>query len=472
MSAAVTGVLPAWCEIVPPDGLKGRGIEGGTGAALSGLDLSDYVLEVQAETFHLNAATHSRPRAEPSAAALEDLDGAHVVSAGDVEIDDRGLQDATIEVANRGLVLEPGVLEGLMRLEVQAGIEKPKAFHRAAVQGLITILHDCRTVPQDGCVKDPRRAAGQKEGDVAGGRIARMQEKGGMSSGNKRIAWIMLGVLFGITWLGIGIGQLEFAPATRYARSETRSQDAALTKLVEEIAEVPIGKLILAWGLVILIMALVIAILSPELRKRLLRALIRTAAFVLIVSFAVQRNPGLLSLLDPTSDTGAAGTQGGEASLPPPPVFEPPRIAPLAAYLVSLVVVLAVLGAAWRLRGWWIRRTASADRRNPLEEIAHIAHQSMEDLVGGRDWGNAIIRCYDQMGRVVDRRRGLARAASMTPAEFAGRLQAAGLPAQPVERLTRLFERARYGGRAAGKPEIEEAADCLGAIARACGEAT
>jgi hypothetical protein len=58
----------------------------------------------------------------------------------------------------------------------------------------------------------------------------------------------------------------------------------------------------------------------------------------------------------------------------------------------------------------------------------------------------------------------------MTPSEFAARLEQAGLPAEPVQRLTRLFEKVRYGGLRSTPTEAEEAVACLRDILHACGE--
>jgi hypothetical protein len=58
----------------------------------------------------------------------------------------------------------------------------------------------------------------------------------------------------------------------------------------------------------------------------------------------------------------------------------------------------------------------------------------------------------------------------MTPAEFASRLQEAGLPGDAVRRLTRLFEGVRYGQRKVGPKDVNEAVACLTAILQYCGE--
>ena len=73
------------------------------------------------------------------------------------------------------------------------------------------------------------------------------------------------------------------------------------------------------------------------------------------------------------------------------------------------------------------------------------------------------------MGEVVSARRGLQRADATTPREFAERLERAGLPADAVKRLTRLFEAVRYGSRLSDQSDVNEAVACLNSILQACG---
>ena len=276
--------------------------------------------------------------------------------------------------------------------------------------------------------------------------------------------------MVGLILLASGLRVLEFEPAHRLPLGERAAIQPQLSVLAREIAEIPIWKLALSWALVVGIIGLIASVLSPQLRKAFLRSLIRFAAFVFILVFVVQRNPALLSVLDPLGPVGPEGPAGIE-EVEAPPVFEPPHPSPLTVYLVSLAMLVGVGAAAWGAGRWWNRTRSRGARPGPLEDLGAIARRSLDDVIGGQDWGNAIIRCYDQMSHVVDRRRGLARPAAMTPSEFASRLQGAGLPGEPVLTLTRLFERARYGAHAPQRGEIEEAAACLTSIAVFCGEA-
>jgi hypothetical protein len=76
------------------------------------------------------------------------------------------------------------------------------------------------------------------------------------------------------------------------------------------------------------------------------------------------------------------------------------------------------------------------------------------------------------MSDVIAKRQGLQRAHAMTPSEFATRLTRAGLPRDPIETLTGLFESVRYGKRPAGQMEINQAINSLKSILAYCGEVT
>lgn len=106
--------------------------------------------------------------------------------------------------------------------------------------------------------------------------------------------------------------------------------------------------------------------------------------------------------------------------------------------------------------------------KNDMDEIAGIARAALNGLSDGIKSKNAIVRCYLEMNRVVEEKRGLVREAAMTPGEFASRLGALGLPLDAVHGLTEVFERVRYGGQEAGAKDIKEAKRCLTGILKAC----
>jgi len=132
------------------------------------------------------------------------------------------------------------------------------------------------------------------------------------------------------------------------------------------------------------------------------------------------------------------------------------------AFLFSLLLVLLLGVILWRA---WQRR-----RRPPkpaLELLVQEARSARQALQAGEDFRNVILRCYYEMGQVLDRQRGIRRKEGMTAREFQHRLVNLGLPEEPVGQLTRLFEMVRYGAKEPGKQAERQALECLEAIVQA-----
>lgn len=139
-------------------------------------------------------------------------------------------------------------------------------------------------------------------------------------------------------------------------------------------------------------------------------------------------------------------------------------------YLISVAVILGLMGLIWYIVRAVSARRTRLGRDYLLEDIAAAARLSLRDMSTGRDWEDAVVRCYENMTEVVARRRGHQRDPYLTPSEFAARLEQSGLPSQAVRRLTRLFESVRYGARTSGAHESVEAEDCLREVLLYCGE--
>ncbi|HIE54790.1 MAG TPA: DUF4129 domain-containing protein, partial [Chromatiaceae bacterium] len=108
--------------------------------------------------------------------------------------------------------------------------------------------------------------------------------------------------------------------------------------------------------------------------------------------------------------------------------------------LVVTAVILVIIGAVV-----WIVVRIQRRRKPPLEIVSLEAEAALADLYAGVEVKDAITRCYVDMSRALARQRGLARRQGMTAREFENMLVEEGLPPQSVTRLTRLFERVRYG---------------------------
>jgi hypothetical protein len=226
---------------------------------------------------------------------------------------------------------------------------------------------------------------------------------------------------------------------------------------------IPFWQQIVFWGLAGLMLVLIGLLLSPEMRKRLLRIFIRVAATFWALYFLIKRG-----IIGPNFFGNGQAAPSSDLVVPVP-AFEPPQVSPTVSYLISFVFALIFLVVIWILyRGW--KRYISLNTKKSLDEIAKIARSSLNDLTSGRNSSDVIVNCYLRMSDVVSDKRQLYRTTAMTPHEFAQHLEQAGLPGDAVRRLTRLFEGVRYGARKSGPQDINEAVSCLKTILHYCGE--
>jgi uncharacterized protein DUF4129 len=155
-------------------------------------------------------------------------------------------------------------------------------------------------------------------------------------------------------------------------------------------------------------------------------------------------------------------TPDGDAPRPEIPVLSLPWL----GWLVGLLALLAGLATlavavlllfAERFARWWERR----NRAEPDEPLNEAVQESLDDLASEPDARVAIIRCYRRFERVAARAR-VPRAPWQTPDEFMHEtLRRLVLPYRAVDRLTRLFELARFSGHPLGSPERDTARGCL-----------
>lgn len=124
----------------------------------------------------------------------------------------------------------------------------------------------------------------------------------------------------------------------------------------------------------------------------------------------------------------------------------------LATFAVMVLVVFAE-----RILRWW-DRPAPAEACSPF---GVAVAESLDDLRAEPDARAAIIRAYRRFELALSTAR-VPRAAWQTPAEFSRTVLAvAPMPARPVERLTALFELARFSDRPLGADARAAACDCL-----------
>jgi hypothetical protein len=212
-------------------------------------------------------------------------------------------------------------------------------------------------------------------------------------------------------------------------------------------------------------------LLAPGLRKRLLKLLLNIGLTILVLSYLIENQ--MISL--PSLDDGVVGfaeqADAGVGEVISPPVFVPPDESSALSYIISIGMVFVFAISTWYLIRLMGRMRTARVNPDTLPDLAAIARSSLHDLSDGGDWQSAIQECYVRMSDAVSRNRGIVRQDAMTTGEFARRLEEAGLPAAPVQRLTRLFETVRYGAKKSSTTDINEAVSSLNAVLHACGEA-
>jgi hypothetical protein len=112
-----------------------------------------------------------------------------------------------------------------------------------------------------------------------------------------------------------------------------------------------------------------------------------------------------------------------------------------------------------------VRRRRRALAEAPVTEaLSDVLAESLDDLENERDPRRAVIRSYAQMERVFAA-RGLPRREAEAPAEYVTRLlDAAGVSAHSVQRLTSLFARARFSTHEVDVRMKGEAIEALGGL--------
>jgi hypothetical protein len=288
---------------------------------------------------------------------------------------------------------------------------------------------------------------------------------------NKKLTLLLAILALGaLTVLAFGLRDVQFNAGQPIGRYETETPPPS-GNLGVSFTHVSVKTQLVFWGVLVLLVSLIGLLLSPEGRKQLLRLFVRAFGTYWLVYF-VMRNYGerLAALANLNLGAFIFAQPSGDSTNVPPPVFVPPQESPWISYVVSIVLVIFLAFAGWRV--WLLLQRVSfgRDKEEPLEELARIARSSLKDLSQGGDTSDVIMRCYFRMSNVVSDKRKLHRKDSMTPAEFAVRLEQAGLPGDAVQRLTRLFEAVRYGGYRSGPKDVNEAVACLTSILNYCGE--
>ncbi len=267
--------------------------------------------------------------------------------------------------------------------------------------------------------------------------------------------------------LASSLHDVRFQPGRSFSAPASVSTSPPVTA-IDTVSAMPLWQVLLFWGVLLVNVIVLYWLMPPAVRKRILQQTIYFALTALAIMVALHYR--MINLPGPEqkpvvpSGLPPAGPHGNGQL----PAFAPPHVTPWWMFLISFVVSAAILAALWLAYRWWMRSTR---RDSGLGAIEAIARTSLGEIASGRVWSDVIIQSYLRMSEAVSTGRGLHRTYAMTPREFAERLEQNGLPAHAVQRLTRLFESARYGARNSSQSDINEAVACLNSILQACGQA-
>ena len=209
---------------------------------------------------------------------------------------------------------------------------------------------------------------------------------------------------------------------------------------------------------------IVVAIFSPEHRKKILSYLMQAMAFVLVATILSSVRDAF-EIREIIPDASGAADVG---SVPFGSVVEAPEIGPPAVldtapeWAVVLVTAGAVVALALLGRYTYNRFL----KPSPLQQLGQDAQGALDSLRAGADVNDAIRRCYYEMSATLRKERSIRRNQSMTVREFEQQLEQSGLPRVYIRDLTRLFEKVRYGAQSPSASDERKAVECLSAIVK------
>lgn len=263
--------------------------------------------------------------------------------------------------------------------------------------------------------------------------------------------------------IGMSISRVELEPGTIFYSESGEEQGEFFSPGPPALAEEPELDYLLLIRLLIIVPIIVIILITiffPNTRKYTLRNLVIVLAWAAFVYFMYNRQ----SDNNFFETTTASESPANLPVIPQAPMPEiPSNSSSWVPYIVGFTLILILFAAAFYLYQRSVRK------EEEQELLSAEAKSALEELKSGIDLRNVILRCYYEMGQIVQRERGIDRKRWMTAREFEIRLIRAGLPEEPVKNLTRLFETVRYGSFDPNKEQEEIAVESLTAIARTGG---
>ena len=288
-----------------------------------------------------------------------------------------------------------------------------------------------------------------------------------METGRKNIALVFLIIaMLLIILLSSSLSQITFKPGKPFSLGELDVE-----RIYQGLESGPKGfgqtfflviRRIYLVTLILLPVYILVNLLSPRGRTNLIADLI---IILVILLFAVLLSENVQPFsTQSTRESSQSAVQTGLSR--PAPLFDPNIPAWMEVLAAILLAVFVAVIVAFVLR--WMHKRSEALKFRSKEKIADQVQEVIDALQAGKNIRQTVIRCYYQMSLYIEQQHGIQRKSAITPAEFEEQLIKQGFPPQPVQGLTRLFERVRYGNESLSLKEERQAVNSLQSIVDFC----
>ncbi len=280
-----------------------------------------------------------------------------------------------------------------------------------------------------------------------------------MTQRTRQIASLLLAVaLIALLLLSVSLPGMRLQPGSPFPGGSNGAQATPGKAVAPQTAPaaLPALGMVLAILLVIVIIFLSVRFFGQVSMRRFLEILLALILLIVLLNILPHVIPGPPALL---ASESAAPATAGPGQFPVAPLGEPPSA---FLWIAGGCVFLGIGLLAVRLLRQRSKGGSAADA------VAQVAEEALIELSAGKDFSSVIIRCYLQMNEVLRAERDIERPYNLTAREFRDSLRLQGVPEEPVNRLTLLFEKARYSAEPMSLLDENTGKECLSQIVAYC----
>ena len=171
------------------------------------------------------------------------------------------------------------------------------------------------------------------------------------------IVLLVLAAIIAISVLAAGIRDMEFREPDPFYFEWPTESGGSLQQIVTQMEAIPLVQVILFWLFVIIFTFIILLLLNPKYRWRILQAVIRAAIIFIFITWVMKAIARRLAAEVPPATSGGI-TNPPTVDPNSLPIYSPPSDVPWISYFISLAIVLGIF-----LIGWWLWNLGRRDRR-------------------------------------------------------------------------------------------------------------